>query len=272
VKSRIIRIQPKEAKKAKVEEKKAEIRARIIERKDEIEKKKDGDDKDDTPKKVQRFEYRIIPKDESKKDDKSEGAKEEHAKVEAPKVGIGVALGEDDGKVVVQNVLPDSPAAKDGRIKAGDQILGIKGDDGEENLFKGKELADVVKLIGGKAGSKIALIVQPKDSDEKKTVELTRGTLDLSKVEGKAEAGPVFGDAIRVEHMEKLKELQKHLGQGFDLHGLDGLGDLKELKGLEFKKLDDGQFQIQVRPQPRSEKKPAEGTKEKKKADLPPPL
>lgn len=102
-----------------------------------------------------------------------------------PVVGVGVALTKRDDGYVVQQVLPGTPAAEDGRIQEGDALIGVEVD-GEVVEFGGKELEEVVELVRGKPGTKVRIVVQPKDSDEREVYELTRRSLPAPR----AAAGP----------------------------------------------------------------------------------
>ncbi|MFO0958811.1 MAG: PDZ domain-containing protein [Isosphaeraceae bacterium] len=96
-------------------------------------------------------------------------------------VGIGVSIREDEGKLLVQDTIAGGPAAKDGRIKQGDQIVGVEDKDGKVVEFAGKPLAEAVELIRGPEGSKLKLVVQPVGSVERKTYELTRAKVAVPK-------------------------------------------------------------------------------------------
>lgn len=93
--------------------------------------------------------------------------------------GIGVALRSEDGKVFVNGTAPNGPAQKDGRLKSGDEIVGIEREGGEKVEFNGKEFPAIVEALRGPAGSKVKLIVRPKGEEETKTYELTRARLDI---------------------------------------------------------------------------------------------
>jgi hypothetical protein len=69
--------------------------------------------------------------------------------------GVGATLRTDDkGNTVVDNLLPDSPAARAGLLK-GDVLLSVDGED-----MRGKSLQDAISNIRGEAGSNVWLRVQ----------------------------------------------------------------------------------------------------------------
>jgi carboxyl-terminal processing protease len=113
--------------------------------------------------------------------------------------GIGAALRQEDGYTVVQKVVPGGAAEKDGRLKAGDKIIGVdsKGDGPLQSVVEMK-LSKVVRFIRGPRGTKVRLQVKtaehidPKDpSKNRKSVvnvyTLTRQTIELTGQEVKGE-------------------------------------------------------------------------------------
>ena len=84
--------------------------------------------------------------------------------------GIGARLNLADEQVQVVNIIPGGPAAKDGRLKPMDKIIGII-DEKNKTITDliGWDLDEVVKLIRGPKGTKVTLQIVPSDSnpDEK---------------------------------------------------------------------------------------------------------
>ena len=78
--------------------------------------------------------------------------------------GIGAVLGVRDEYVVVSQVVPAGPAAKSGKIHAGDRIVGVgQGADGAIVDVIGWRNDDVVKLIRGKKDTTVRLEILPAD-------------------------------------------------------------------------------------------------------------
>ncbi|MBM23408.1 MAG: tail-specific protease [Gammaproteobacteria bacterium] len=80
--------------------------------------------------------------------------------------GIGARLNLTDEQVQVVNIIPGGPAARDGRLKPMDKIIGIL--DKESNKIIdliGWDLDEVVKLIRGPKGSDVTLQIMPQESD-----------------------------------------------------------------------------------------------------------
>jgi len=116
-----------------------------------------------------------------KKPEAKDGADGKDGDDAAPTEGIGIMINFEDGKVGIQDLIPGGPAAKDGRIKKGDAIIGVETDSGAVIGFGDKALPEVTKLLRGPAGSKVKLIVQPSGSKDHKVYEIERKTLEFPK-------------------------------------------------------------------------------------------
>jgi carboxyl-terminal processing protease len=90
--------------------------------------------------------------------------------------GVGMEVGNKDGKLVVVAPIKDSPAEKAG-VKAGDVILMI---DGNESVTLSADKA--VQLIRGKAGTKVSLTLVREGVKSPIEVTITRATIDLPTV------------------------------------------------------------------------------------------
>ncbi len=88
--------------------------------------------------------------------------------------GIGARLNMENELVNVVDVIPGSPASKDGRLKSGDKITGIL-DQKNKSLIDviGWNLNEVVKLIRGPKGSEVTLQIMPLDSNLESPYQLT---------------------------------------------------------------------------------------------------
>jgi len=84
--------------------------------------------------------------------------------------GIGARLNLADEQVQVVNIIPGGPAAKDGRLKPMDKIIGII-DEKNKTITDliGWDLDEVVKLIRGPKGTKVTLQIVPSDSNPDET-------------------------------------------------------------------------------------------------------
>ena len=95
--------------------------------------------------------------------------------------GIGAALGSDDGKTMVKELITGGPAADDKRLKVGDQISGVgQGEEGEIVDVVDMQLSRVVQMIRGKAGTKVRLEVIPVNTGQRVIYTLTRRQITLT--------------------------------------------------------------------------------------------
>jgi len=84
--------------------------------------------------------------------------------------GIGARLNLADEQVQVVNIIPGGPAARDGRLKPMDKIIGIM-DEKNKTITDliGWDLDEVVKLIRGPKGTRVTLQIIPGDSNPDET-------------------------------------------------------------------------------------------------------
>lgn len=140
--------------------------------------------------------------------------------------GIGLELGVEDGAVKIIAPLDDSPAAKAG-IQAGDYIVKVN-----QKSLQGMSLADVLKMLSGKAGSKVTLSIFRKD-EEVREIEITRAKIEVSSVKMRALESDIYvarisqfqqhtGRDLKTE-IEKIKRAQKNIkGLVIDLRNNPG--------------------------------------------------
>ena len=95
--------------------------------------------------------------------------------------GIGAALGNDGEHLVVNKIMPDSPAAASKAINVGDRILSIGNENERPVDVMGLKLAEAVNLIRGAKGSTVRLTLVPagKDDSQAHVISLVRGELKL---------------------------------------------------------------------------------------------
>ena len=105
--------------------------------------------------------------------------------------GIGAVLFRQDDVVVVREMVPGGPAARSGKLKPGDRIVGVgQGTSGEMKDVVGWRIDDVVALIRGAADTQVRLEVVPAEAplDSKpQLVALTRAKVRLEDQRAKAE-------------------------------------------------------------------------------------
>lgn len=94
-------------------------------------------------------------------------------------VGIGVSLRQDDVGMMVVKILPGGPAARDGRLKVGDYIVGVGEGTAPVRNTRDMKFSDAIDLIRGKVGTPVKLEVIPKERKQAVTYDLTRGNVDI---------------------------------------------------------------------------------------------
>ena len=93
--------------------------------------------------------------------------------------GVGAVLTVKSNQVVIQDLLPNSPAARGG-VRPGDLIVKVNG----ETLPNDTKIATVVKLLRGEPGSEILLGVQREGSDQPIDIPLVRDVIQIASVTG----------------------------------------------------------------------------------------
>ena len=93
--------------------------------------------------------------------------------------GLGIEVGMEEGVVKVISPIEDTPAYEAG-LKSGDLIIKL-----DDTLIKGLSLNNAVKLMRGKPGSKVTLIVIRKNELKPLTFTLTRAIIKVQSVKSK---------------------------------------------------------------------------------------
>ena len=158
--------------------------------------------------------------------------------------GIGASLQHVDGNTVVNKIIPGGAAARDGRLKAGDTIVGV-GQGGAGNIqdVVGMKLPDVVDQIRGKRGSMVRLKVVPAGQTAPVVYNVTRDKIQLEGARGatiehrRAEAktfkigyvtlpsfyrDQVAANAGQSDYRSSTNDVRKLL-QGFQAAGVDAV-------------------------------------------------
>jgi carboxyl-terminal processing protease len=133
--------------------------------------------------------------------------------------GLGIEVGMENGFVKVISPIDDTPAYKAG-LKSGDLIIRL-----DDKPVKGLTLSDAVKLMRGKPGEPIELMVVREGKDKPFKVKIIRAIIKIKSVKQRM-LEPGFGYV-------RISSFQSKTTQGV----IDGLAKLKkenkgQLKGL----------------------------------------
>lgn len=74
--------------------------------------------------------------------------------------GIGARLSQYDGEIKVASIVPGSPSAKQGELKAGDIIIAVSQDKDDAVSIEEMRLDEAIKLIRGPKGTRVVLTVK----------------------------------------------------------------------------------------------------------------
>lgn len=114
--------------------------------------------------------------------------------------GIGATLQEIDGYITIQALIAGGAAQRDGRLQVSDRIVGVDSGDGTGiNDVVDMELNKAVRLIRGKKGTKVKLVIVRKSpSNERLTIDLLRDSVKLANSEARGEIMELNGKKIGV--------------------------------------------------------------------------
>ena len=103
-------------------------------------------------------------------------------------VGIGALLQDKDGYCTISELMPGGPAEECKQISPGDKILGVGQETGEIVDVIGMKLRNTVRMIRGKSGTKVRLLIEPASNPSaRKTITLVRREIKLTTKLAKAE-------------------------------------------------------------------------------------
>ena len=102
--------------------------------------------------------------------------------------GIGAELRSIDGYTVVNKIIPEGAADKEGSLKAEDRIIGVGQNlDGEIENVVDMKLGEVVKRIRGQRGTIVRLEVTDADGLNRRVINITRDKIELKDSEAQQE-------------------------------------------------------------------------------------
>ena len=132
--------------------------------------------------------------------------------------GLGIVVGMEDGFVKVISPIDDTPAQRAG-IKAGDLIIRL-----DEKPVKGMALDDAVKLMRGKPGEPIELLVSREGVDKPFKVTVVRDKIRVKSVKHR-ELEPGFGYV-------RVTQFQSRTGEDL-LKAIDDIKKKNKKNGLK---------------------------------------
>lgn len=141
--------------------------------------------------------------------------------------GIGAQLQEKDGYIRVTSIVPGSPSALQGQLKANDLILKVAQGDGEAVDIVNARIDDAVKLIRGDKGTEVRLTVKKPDG----TVVIIPIIRDVVKLE------ETYAKSVMLKDASNKKVGYLYLPSFYaDFNGDGGPSSSKDVK-RELKKL-----------------------------------
>ena len=109
--------------------------------------------------------------------------------------GVGAVLSMDDGALKIVEIMSGGPVDRDGRIKEGDKIVGVKQGDGPMEDVMWQPMKKSIRKIRGKKGTRVTLEIIPRSDPS----GATRRQIELVRDEIKLEDQAVTGRVERVE-------------------------------------------------------------------------
>jgi len=135
--------------------------------------------------------------------------------------GIGAQLQEKDGYIKVMKIIPGSPSAMQGDLKANDLILKVAQGSEEAVDIVNSRIDDAVKLIRGKKGTEVRLTVQKPDG----TIQIVPIVRDVVKLE------ETYAKSLMLRDEDNVKTGYIHLPSFYaDFNKKNGVTCSKDVK------------------------------------------
>jgi len=120
--------------------------------------------------------------------------------------GVGAVLSMDDGALKITEVMPGGPMDVDGRIKAGDKIVGVRQEDGEMEDIMWQPMRKSIRKIRGRKGTRVTLDIIPRKDPTgaaHKLIELVRDEIKLDEqaATGHVERVEADGASVKVGYV-----------------------------------------------------------------------
>jgi len=117
----------------------------------------------------------FVPKEKKKFDQAMSGQFE----------GIGARLQSKDGQLIVTEIIAGSPSAKQGELKAKDEIIKVAQGPGEPVVVTNMDIDEAIELIKGKKGTEVRLTVKRTDGSIK-VIPIIRDIIPIEETFAKA--------------------------------------------------------------------------------------
>jgi len=131
--------------------------------------------------------------------------------------GIGIEISQEQGRIIVVSPIEDTPAYKAGLL-AGDIILEINRESTQDMT-----LMDAVKLIRGKKGTTVNLLIMHKDSNKPVEVAIVRGTIPIVSVKSQSLEDGYLYLRLTKFHESSTKNLREEIANYQKTHSLKGI-------------------------------------------------
>ena len=120
--------------------------------------------------------------------------------------GVGAVLNMEDGALKIVEIMDGGPIDLDGRIKAGDKIVGIQQEGGEMEDIMWQPSKKSINKIRGPKGSKVTLEIIPKSDPSgvtRKLITLTRDKINLEEqaATGRVERVTIDGKDLKLGYV-----------------------------------------------------------------------
>lgn len=99
--------------------------------------------------------------------------------------GIGARLSQYDGEIKVASIVPGSPSARQGDLKAGDIIIAVSQANEEPVSVEEMRLDDAIKMIRGPKGTKVILTVK-KENGVVEQIPIIRDIVEIEETYAKS--------------------------------------------------------------------------------------
>lgn len=148
-------------------------------------------------------------------------------------VGIGAMLQDKDGYCVIAELMAGGPAEESKQLSNGDKILAVGQETGEMVDVIGVKLRNTVRMIRGKSGTKVRLLIEPASNPSaRKTITLVRREIKLTTKLAKAEIYTVpVGDKTVPVGVIDLPGFYGEGGFNGESKGFSASKDVEELLG-----------------------------------------